>query len=210
MRKMIAISVGLSVIVGGGATSRAGSHLWTVNELFSNADGTIQFVEMHCPVGANAEIFVNGKNMTSTATGAEFFISGLSLADTSDKHLLFATAAFAALPGAPTPDLIIPAGSFPFIGLGVDETISYCPACNYDSLSFPAGALPIDGVHSLNFDLSTGINSPTNFAGETGSVNAPAIPAVSMWGMLALALSVLAAGSVIQMRGRVRGEVQRM
>lgn len=27
----------------------AGSHLWVINEVFSNADGTVQFVEMHVP-----------------------------------------------------------------------------------------------------------------------------------------------------------------
>ena len=30
-----------------GVSVRAGSHLWVINELFSNADGTIQFVEMY-------------------------------------------------------------------------------------------------------------------------------------------------------------------
>ncbi|MCH8137768.1 MAG: hypothetical protein IH926_02240, partial [Proteobacteria bacterium] len=84
----------------------------------------------------------------------------------------FATADFAALPGAPAPDFIIPAGSVPFIGIGVDETIKYCPACGYDTFSFLAGALPTDGINSLSFDLSTSTNSPTNFAGDSGSVDA--------------------------------------
>ena len=83
------------------------------------------------------------------------------LSETGDKFLLFATAEFAALPGAPTPDFIIPAGQIPFIGIGVDETIKYFPAAGYDTISFSADALPTDGINSLNFDLTTGPNSPT-------------------------------------------------
>jgi len=204
MKQRISIVVTLVVALYGGETSWAGSHLWTVNELFSNADGTIQFVEMHCPLGANSEVFVNGKNFTSQATGGDFTVTGLSLSNTSDKHLLFATADFAALPNAPTPDFIIPPGSVPFIGIGVNETIHYCPACGYDSLSFSAGALPTDGVNSLNFDLTTGTNSPTNFAGDTGTVNANPVPTVSTWGLVVLALLVLASGSAVLAHGRAR------
>lgn len=206
MKKRIPIVVCMVVALYGGESSRAGSHLWTINEVFSNSDGTVQFVEMHCPAGADVEVGVNDKNMTSSATGGDFIISGLSLSHTSDKFLLFATADFAALPGAPTPDLIIPPGSVPFIGIGVDETIGYCPPCNYDSFSFLAGALPEDGINSLSFDLSTGANSPTNFAGESGSVDASGpVPAVSTWGMVVLALLVLVAGNVVFTRSRASG-----
>lgn len=210
MKKRIPIVVSVVVALYGGTLSRAGSHLWMFNEVFSNSDGTIQFFELHCPLGANIEVGVNGKNMTSLATGGDFTVSGLSLSDTSDKFLLFATAAFAALPGAPAPDFIIPAGSVPFIGIGVDETIKYCPACGYDTFSFLSGALPTDGINSLSFDLSTGTNSPTNFAGDSGSVDAgepePPVPAVSTWGLVALALLVLAAGSVVLARSRASGD----
>lgn len=206
MKKRIPIVVSMVVALHGGASSWAASHLWIINEVFSNSDGTAQFIEMHCPAGANFETGVNGLNMTSLATAGDFTISGLSLSATGDKFLLFATADFAALPGAPTPDFIIPAGSVPFIGVGVGETIQYCPACNYDSISFMAGALPTDGIHSLNFDLSTDTNSPTNFAGNSGSVDAnDPVPTMSAWGLVALALLMLAAGSVVLARNRASG-----
>ena len=206
IKKRFPLFVALVVALCGGNFSWAGSHLWTINEVFSNADGTIQFVELHCPAGADFETGVNSKNMTSLATGGDFTIAGLSLSATGDKFLLFATADFAALPGAPTPDLIIPPGSVPFIGIGVDEKIHYCPACNYDSFSFLADALPVDGIDSLSFDLSTGTNSPTNFAGDSGSVIASdPVPSVSEWGMVALALLMLVAGSVVLTRSRASG-----
>ena len=89
------------------------------------------------------------------------------------------------------------------IGIGVDETIRYFPSAGYDTFSFSADALPTDGINSLSFDFSTGPNSPTNFAGETSSVDANGpVPSVSAWGLVALTLMVLAAGSVVLARGR--------
>jgi hypothetical protein len=158
------------------ATSHAGAgaHTWDVNEVFSNADGTIQFIELREPLGGAGEVNVNGHNVTSSARS--YTIPAPALAPPSGfKHLLFATPAFAALPGAPTPDYVFPAGSVPFFSI-VNDTISYTP---FDAWTFGAGLLPTDGVNSLNRDLTTGPNSPTNYAGHTGSVNAnPGPPAV--------------------------------
>lgn len=203
MNKHIPMALIVVVALYGGASSRAASHLWNINEVFSNADGTIQFVELHCPAGAEFETGVNGKNMTSLATIGDFTVSGLSLSTTGDKFILLATADFAALPGAPTPDFIIPANNVPFIGVGVNETLKYFPAGNYDTFTFMAGMLPTDGINSLNFDLSTGTNSPTNFAGDSGSVLATdPVPSVSTWGLVTLALMMLVAGSIVLARNR--------
>ena len=86
---------------------------------------------------------------------------------TTNKHLLLATAGFAALPGAPTPDFIMPDNFLPFTG----DTLRYWfygPAF----MTYGAGELPTNGILSLNIDGSTGVNSPTNYAGDGGSVNA--------------------------------------
>ncbi len=97
---VVAVSVVVALCSLGGASSWAGSHLWDINEVFSNVDGTIQFIELHCPPGADAEIFVNGLNVTSLATGGDFTISGLNLTvPTGRKYILFATAGFAELAG---------------------------------------------------------------------------------------------------------------
>ena len=148
----------------------AGSHTWDVNELFSNADGTVQFIELREAGGGAFETGVGGHMLTSNANS--FLITSNVASPTSFKHILFGTAAFAALPGAPTPNYIIPANFFSVNG----DTITYVP---WDSRTFGAGVLPTDGVLSLNNNLTTGVNSPTNYAGQTGSVNAaPAPPAV--------------------------------
>ncbi|MHC4981277.1 MAG: hypothetical protein ACYTGT_20015 [Planctomycetota bacterium] len=142
------------------APALAGSHLWRFNEVFSNSDGTIQFIELEECCGAANEIALSGKWVRSDSTGNQYnFSANLPAGSTANKHLLLATAGFAALPGAPTPDHIIPDGFFDING----DTLRYWtyPAAVW---SFSPGDLPTDGINSLSNDLSTGCNSPTNFA----------------------------------------------
>lgn len=154
----------------------AGSHLWRIHELFSSADGSVQFIEMEECCGADNEIFLGGKWILSDATGSQFFFpADLQCSDcTANGHLLLATAAFAALPGAPTPDYTI---SENFFDLNAD-TLTYW-LYGAATFSFGPGDLPTDGTHSLVCvdggglgctNTATAVNSPTNFAGETGSV----------------------------------------
>ena len=84
--------------------------------------------------------------------------------------MLLATADFASLPGAVTPDFTLPDG-FLFTPDGI---VNYIGA---NSLTY--GCLPTDGVLSLHCDANNGImctatsvavNSPTNYAGASGSI----------------------------------------
>ena len=143
----------------------AGAHTWDVNEIFSNADGTIQFIELQEANGTAGETGVGNGFVTSNTRS--FDIPANVVAPTTFKFLLFATPAFAALAGAPTPDHIFPAGSVPFFNINGD-TIRYTP---YDTRTFGVGVLPTDGVRSINKLLVSQVNSPTNYAGQTGSVN---------------------------------------
>ncbi len=152
----------------------AGGHLWDINELYSNSDGTIQFVELHVPMAAPNETFMINKYIRSASTGAEFLFPENLVGSTSFKHLLVATAGFASLPGAPTPDYILPDN---FLGLGSDTITWYV----YDSWTYPTPDLPLDGINSVQKDLSTGTliiapNTPTNFADVTGTVDAGGPP----------------------------------
>lgn len=152
----------------------AGGHLWDINELYSNFDGTIQFVELHVPMAAANETFMNNKFIRSLQTGEEFLFPGNLSGSTSFAHLLIATQGFANLPGAPTPDYILPDN---FMALSGD-TITWH---TYDVWNYPSPALPTDGVMSIQKNLGTGqlilaANTPTNFSGATGSVDAGGPP----------------------------------
>ncbi len=150
----------------------AGSHTWDIVEAFSNGDGTIQFIELMEINGGANEIGLANKTVTSTATGNQYvFPANLPPNSTNNASILLATAAFAALPGAPIPDHIIPANFFsnsaePFPGIEFHV---------YDDFIFAVGDLPTNGRDSLNKQGLNYVvlpNSPTNFAGVSGNVDA--------------------------------------
>jgi hypothetical protein len=88
-------------------------------------------------------------------------------------------------------------GFVPFIDTNGD-TISYG---GFDSLVFGAAVMPTDGINALNGDLSTSVNSPTNFLGESGSVDAspspPNLPGLGGWGLGFAMLTLIAAASTL-------------
>lgn len=177
----------------------AGAHTWRIAEIFTNASGTVQFVELMC-VSGSGENFVGGLQVT-TGTNT-FTFPGNLVGSTLNKRVLLGTAAYAALPGATAPDYTIPSN---FFAVGGGFTIRYNPGGNYDSNVVGAGIIPTDGIHSLTWTTFNGgntadtfdtdvVNSPQNFGGGTGAVG---IPTVSEWGVLVMALLTLTAGSVM-------------
>ncbi|MGH9797338.1 MAG: hypothetical protein ACRD5D_04165, partial [Candidatus Polarisedimenticolia bacterium] len=133
------------VLLGSALPAAAGVHLWRVKEIFSNADGTVQFIEIATCCGSTGENFLAGHVVRSTATGRSFTFPANVVGSTLNKHVLLATSAFDALPGGPAPDHIIADGFIATTG----DTITFSV---YDTLIFPAGRLPIDGTGSLNKD----------------------------------------------------------
>lgn len=162
------------------ASALAGSHSWQFSEVFSNASGSIQFLEFKECCSAVNENFVNGLQVT-TPNGTFTFPANLA-GSTADRRLLLGTSAFAALPGAPAPDYIIPANFIPLNG----GTIRYNPPGNYDTWTYGAGVIPVDGIHSVQFTSFTpftsddtfttsGVNNPGNYSGGSGTVNASCV-----------------------------------
>ncbi len=166
--------------------AHAGHHLWRFTEAFSNSSGTVQYVELHT-ADANEQA-IGGFGITSN-TGTFNFVTNLGTSATANTSILIATANFAALPGAVTPDYILPANFITRTG----GTLNYAGGVHI----WNHGALPTDGVHSLLFGGATANNSPQNFAGQTGSVNlSTSVPMLQTWGMIALVgtLLLLASG----------------
>ncbi|HEY1437892.1 MAG TPA: hypothetical protein VGG82_10380 [Casimicrobiaceae bacterium] len=155
------------------ASAVAEFHTYKIEQIFSNADGTVQFVVMHESEGMNAENFWMGNTFTSTHLGTtQTFVFrnnlpgamcgyyGCSGGGTANTRVLIASQGFAAL-HLVTPDFIMPNGFIATDGATL----------NYAGVDFVAvNSLPTDGVHALDRNGAVIPNMATNFAGQSGSV----------------------------------------
>lgn len=160
-------AIGYALTLGLTAPAMAASHLWRFNEIFTNANGTVQFIELVECCGAPNETFIKDKWVRGDLSNKQYTFPTDLIPPTTNKHLLLATSGFAALAGAPTPDYIIPANFLRMNG----DTLRYYVYPDA-TMTYGAGQLPTNGVHSLNIGGTTGLNSPTNYDGDSGSVNA--------------------------------------
>jgi hypothetical protein len=157
---IVCATVAMAVVA---SPASAAFHLWKIDEVFSNSDGSVQFIEL--VDGSDFEQSVSGHALTSTVPHSVTPSTNLPAVNnmTAGHHMLFATAGFGSLSGGVTPDYTIPANFFKTTG----DTLNWA---GFDSKTF--GAVPTDGINSFTLPGSTtGANSPTNFAGATGSVN---------------------------------------
>jgi len=144
------------------APASASFHLFSMSELYSNGDGSVQFLEITALT--SAQEFVGGHTLRVQQGGTTHsftFPSNLP-GDTSGKVMLIATQGFADL-NIVTPDYVVPNGFF-FSGNG---TITYAEGSDVWNYA----ALPSDGTKALERDGSTATNSARNFAGATASVS---------------------------------------
>jgi hypothetical protein len=160
------------------ASAVAEFHTFQIEEIFSNADGTVQYVVMHESQGMSAENFWMGNAFTSTHLGTtQTYIFrndlpgvmcsyyGCGGGGTANKRVLIATQGFADLHMI-TPDFMVPNGFIP-IGGG---TLNYA---DVDFVTY--GPLPTDGRTALNRNNEMIPNVATNFSGASASVTTAAV-----------------------------------
>jgi hypothetical protein len=157
--------------------AQAAFHLFQITEVYSNASGTVQFIELHTTTGASnggSQQFVSGQPFKSN--GHTFNFPANLPGDTLNKSFILATPGYYALGSAvPTADFNLGVNNF---FSTTADTINFA---NVNTLTFTAGQLPTNGLNSLNraFNPATpttftvGSNSPTNFSSATGSTVAP-------------------------------------
>jgi hypothetical protein len=175
-RRSLAPSLLAIAVLLTGRPTEAAFHLWDIKEIYSNADGSVQYVELFTTF--SNENIVGSQQIVATSDGVSrtfTFNGNLPSSSTANRHVLIATPGFAALPGAVPPDYILPCGPFFDPGAGI-ITIDYA---GLDSVTFPGASLPTDGTNSLTdttngtptTTLATGASSPTNFSGAAGGLN---------------------------------------
>jgi hypothetical protein len=149
--------------------ANAAFHLWSIREVYTDASGTLQFIELFTTSGfesATAGRQIQIRDAGNTATNVFSVPSNLS-GSTANRALLFGTAAITNF-GGPRPDFIIPS-NFVFPAGG---TISF-----FGANSGAYTALPTDGSLSRTWGGGNAVNSPQNFNNQSGtivvSVNSP-------------------------------------
>jgi hypothetical protein len=154
----------------------ASFHTLQIEQIFSNANGTIQFIVLHESQGMDGENMLGGHTLTATQgmttntyvfdkdlPGGSCDYYGCTLAPTANRRVLIATQGFAAL-NLVTPNYVVPDG---FLPLG-NGTLNYA---GVDIVSYTG--LPADGVSALTRAGTVVPNLATNYAGASASVNAP-------------------------------------
>jgi hypothetical protein len=171
-------------LAGANPAVHAAFHLWNVKEVFSNADGSVQFVELFD--NNPGETFVSGFKLRSNSDGVikEFTFPG-SLVNSTPGHMLIATSGFGSLTGAVTPTFTFDQSStaltLPFFNPNA-TSITFTFTGSGDTMTLTGAALPKDGIHSLTdsnasgfpnptSNNSSGVNSPTNLLGSSGGIN---------------------------------------
>ena len=165
-----ALSLGLCLLA---PNADASFHTYQIDQIYSNADGTIQFVVLRETLGYPAEFYLSGHTFTRTQAsttqtytfmkdlpGASMGGYGGMMNSTAFTNVLIATAGFAAL-GLVTPDYVIPNGFLPL----ANGTINYA---GVDQVSY--ASLPTDGASAVNRSGMVIQNVATNFAGDSASV----------------------------------------
>ena len=155
--------------------ARASFHVWAVTELYSNADGSVQFVKLTNNSAFTTEYFLGGHVIICTGlpgiTNVFTFPTNLPAVSTANKTFLIGTGNLATLPGGVTPDYVLTNTSpFLFQNTGVTNTVGIV-----GSVEIPAAytTLPTDGVSSLaglGSSLVVATNSPKNFSGQANSI----------------------------------------
>ncbi len=157
-----------SAIVIWVAPAYATFHLFRIDQVYSNADGSVQYVVMRESTGSNGENLWAGNPLSTTSTSGtkqQFtFPADLPSSATASKSVLIATSGFNALVGF-APDYVIPNGFIPLTG-GI---LSYVNGT--DQITLPV--LPTDGATAIDRNGTHVSATPKNFAGNTATLTAP-------------------------------------
>ncbi|MCX7553848.1 hypothetical protein OS175_08155 [Marinicella sp. S1101] len=159
MKNLVQFIVG--VVICAQAQSGAGWNGWSVNEIYSNQTGTVQYIEI--VAGENANANIGGSVIAFNSDGQNsVYVIPADFIDTT--QYLIATQGFSQSPGSVLPDLIIQGSIF--------NASSSMLTINMDGDLFELNplVLPEDDFLAISFDQAIVVNSPTNNMGEEGQL----------------------------------------
>jgi len=148
----------------------ASFHLWDIGEVFSNSDGTVQFIELSTTSAVEQEL--SGQSIVSSGPGSpnqQFIFDHDLTGSTSNRTVLLATQRFSNLTGL-VPDFIIPVDFIPLGG----GTLNFGEGS--DVLDYTREQLPRNGQQSLGGNGQIQDASPTRFDGLSAETPVQADP----------------------------------
>ena len=155
--------------------AQAAFHLFAIAEVYSNSDGTLQYVVLREMTGSNGENqWLGNKFETTNAAGIKkeiTFGANLPSSSTASRSVLLATAGFAALGVAPDytiPDRFVPTDGGRLQYAGFTDQITIPP-------------LPVDGATAINRNGGAVTPAPKNFANATATVTATPVTSVEFY-----------------------------
>ncbi|PCJ22844.1 MAG: hypothetical protein COA96_13210 [SAR86 cluster bacterium] len=157
---LIAVSIYMGLAV-------ADFHLWQLSEIFTNAEGDIQYVELQ--TSATGQNNLAGQSLVSSNGFGQqntFTFSQSLTGETQGKKLLIATASFVQLTGL-SADYILDEG-FLFTEGG---SLNF--AGGVSTVTYIAAQLAKNGIQSMNSNLEPQLADPTNFVGLTATISVP-------------------------------------
>jgi dockerin type I repeat protein/PEP-CTERM motif-containing protein len=171
MARHIQILTILVALAGSGAwvhPAWASFHFWKIDEIYSNASGTVQFVELSDT--HDGETKLNPQTLISHGHTFTFPADLPDGTPTAGHHLLLATPGYSALSGVTPADFSLGVNNF-FSTSG--DTLTY--AGGFDAVTFTAANLPTDGLNSINratpvAALVSAVNSATDLAGTSKAI----------------------------------------
>jgi hypothetical protein len=135
-------------------------HLWNIREVYTDANGSRQFIELFTGAGSQNSVLNQQIRVTDGMTTHTFTLTNNLSGSTANKALLIGTASITNF-GSPKPNFIMP-DNFLFAGGG---TITF-----FGANSGAYTALPTDGIMSRTWAAGNAVNSPQNYEGQTGSI----------------------------------------
>lgn len=170
-RRCVAVALALALAVAAPAAQAWQS--WRIEQIYSTADGTVQYVVLHETLAKIQQGFVTGRTLTSThgaVTTTFTFPADLPNLQTANRRMLLATPAFAAL-NLVRPDYTLPSGFVATTG----GTLAYA---GVDSVSYPP--LPADGT-AVDRNGAVVPSVATSYADASAVIPALPVPLVEFY-----------------------------
>ena len=166
-----------AILFSTASSAQAAFHAWRINEIYSSADGSVQFIELKESLNMTFQnqLFTQNTaitNVSSSGIKTFKFPADLPSTATAGKFFIIGTSNLASIPGGVKPDYVFTnAGPFLSLDGGTIKFAGSTDIVNYTNLPTDGNG----GMISANFTFNRNLNAvttnfPVNFRGATNVI----------------------------------------